>query len=87
VLTCSSTASRNFSLGKGLGEGRTAAELLSNRLTVAEGASTAPVLQQIARSWGADMPIVDAVCALLAGKMTADAVVEALLSRPLKAED
>ena len=43
VLTCSSTNSRNFSLGKGLGEGRTAAELLTNRRTVAEGAFTAPV--------------------------------------------
>jgi glycerol-3-phosphate dehydrogenase (NAD(P)+) len=87
VLTCSSTASRNFSLGKGLGEGQSAAALLADRLTVAEGATTAPVLQQIARTWGADMPIVDAVCALLSGKMSADAVVEALLSRPLKAED
>jgi glycerol-3-phosphate dehydrogenase (NAD(P)+) len=87
VLTCSSTASRNFSLGKGLGEGQPAANLLSDRLTVAEGASTAPVLQQIAKSWGADMPIVDAVCALLAGKMNADHVVESLLTRPLKAED
>ena len=46
VLTCSSTSSRNFSLGKGLGEGREAAELLADRRTVAEGAYTAPVLAQ-----------------------------------------
>src|SRR3546814_6629700 len=38
VLTCSSTDSRNFSLGKGLGEGRAARDLLTNRRTVAEGA-------------------------------------------------
>jgi glycerol-3-phosphate dehydrogenase (NAD(P)+) len=49
VLTCSSTSSRNFSLGKGLGEGCAAADLLANRRTVAEGAFTAPVLRDVAR--------------------------------------
>ena len=67
VLTCSSTSSRNFSLGKGLGEGKSAKSLLSNRSTVAEGAHTAPVLQADARARDIEMPIVDAVCALLAG--------------------
>src|SRR5690606_16392847 len=46
VLTCSSTSSRNFSLGKALGEGRSAGELMADRRTVAEGAHTAPVLLQ-----------------------------------------
>jgi glycerol-3-phosphate dehydrogenase (NAD(P)+) len=86
VLTCSSTSSRNFSLGKGLGEGRSAAEMLADRRTVAEGASTAPVLQQVARSKGIDMPIVDAVCALLAGEADAGEVVQRLLARPIRAE-
>ncbi|MET0375596.1 MAG: NAD(P)H-dependent glycerol-3-phosphate dehydrogenase, partial [Rhizorhabdus sp.] len=56
VLTCSSTSSRNFSLGVGLGQGRSAAELLADRKTVAEGAFTAPVLQQAAADAGVDMP-------------------------------
>jgi glycerol-3-phosphate dehydrogenase (NAD(P)+) len=86
VLTCSSTSSRNFSLGKGLGEGRSAAELLADRRTVAEGAHTAPVLARAAREAGVDMPIVEAVCALLAGEVAVDEVVERLLSRPLRAE-
>ena len=86
VLTCSSTQSRNFSLGKGLGEGRDAAAMLADRQTVAEGAFTAPVLQQAARAIGVDMPVVDAVCALLSGTADAEAVVGALLSRPLRAE-
>lgn len=86
VLTCSSTESRNFSLGKGLGEGIPATELLSNRRTVAEGAFTAPVLQQAARAAGVDMPIVDAVCALLSGEAPIRAVVERLLARPLRPE-
>lgn len=85
VLTCSSTASRNFSLGKGIGEGRAAATLLSDRRTVAEGAFTAPVLAQAARAAGVEMPIVDAVCALLGGAEVRD-VVGDLLARPIRAE-
>jgi glycerol-3-phosphate dehydrogenase (NAD(P)+) len=86
VLTCSSTSSRNFSLGKGLGEGRSAAALLADRRTVAEGAFTAPVLERAAAAAGVDMPIAAAVCALLAGEAAVDEVVERLLSRPLRSE-
>lgn len=86
VLTCSSTSSRNYSLGKGIGEGRSAAELLSDRRTVAEGAFTAPVLARLARGKSIDMPIVDAVDALIAGVASVDEVLDALLSRPPRAE-
>jgi len=85
VLTCSSTNSRNFSLGVGLGQGRRAAELLADRKTVAEGAHTAPVLQQAAAEAEVDMPVCEAVCALLSGAPVTQ-VVEALLSRPLREE-
>lgn len=85
VLTCSSTASRNFSLGVGLGQGRPATELMADRRTVAEGAATAPVLVEAAAKAGVEMPIAGAVAALLAGAGVGE-VVEALLARPLKAE-
>ena len=86
VLTCSSTSSRNYSLGKGIGEGRSAAELMANRRTVAEGAFTAPVLARLAREKGVDMPIVEAVAALIAGTATVDDALGALLARPPRAE-
>ena len=85
VLTCSSTSSRNFSLGKALGEGRSAAELMADRRTVAEGAHTAPVLARMARDMDIAMPIVDAVERLLDGA-EARGVVSDLLARPLRAE-
>lgn len=85
VLTCSSTNSRNFSLGVGLGQGRRAADLLADRRTVAEGAFTAPVLREAAAEAGVDMPVTAAVNALLEGAPVAQ-VIDALLSRPLKAE-
>jgi glycerol-3-phosphate dehydrogenase (NAD(P)+) len=86
VLTCSSTSSRNYSLGKGIGEGRSAAELLADRRTVAEGAFTAPVLARLAHEKQIDMPIVETVNGLLAGRFSADEALERLLARPPRPE-
>jgi len=86
VLTCSSEQSRNFSLGLGLGQGRSAESLMADRRTVAEGAHTAPVLVQAARKVGGEMPISEAVASLLEGKVSVQAAIEALLARPLKDE-
>lgn len=85
VLTCSSTASRNFSLGKALGEGGDPAALVADRRTVAEGAFTAPVLARIAGERGIAMPITDAVNRLLDGAPARE-VVATLLARPLRPE-
>jgi glycerol-3-phosphate dehydrogenase (NAD(P)+) len=53
---------------------------------LAEGASTAAVLAALARAKGVDMPIAEAVDAVLAGRATIDEAIDALMSRPLKAE-
>jgi len=82
VLTCTSTSSRNFSLGKAIAEGHSVAELMNDRRTVAEGAFTAPVLRRIADERGIDMPIVTAVDDLLAGRRDLPEVLEALRTRP-----
>jgi len=84
VLTCSSANSRNFTLGFGIGRGERAADLLNTR-TVAEGAATAPVLVSAARAIGVEMPIAEAVAALLGGARVS-ATMNALLTRPLRAE-
>jgi glycerol-3-phosphate dehydrogenase (NAD(P)+) len=86
VLTCSSVSSRNYSLGLGIGAGRSAAELLCDRRTVAEGAFTAPVLARLAQEKRIDMPIVEAVDALVAGRANVDQVLDGLLARPPRAE-
>ncbi len=85
VLTCSSTSSRNFSLGKALGEGQRAEELMADRRTVAEGAHTAPVLVELAARHGVAMPIVTAVYGLINGDDPRKTV-SGILARPLKAE-
>ncbi len=86
VLTCASTASRNYTLGQALGQGIAVADALAGKLSVAEGAHTAPVLAGLAQARGIAMPIVAAVARLLAGEASARDVVSDLLARPLGAE-
>jgi glycerol-3-phosphate dehydrogenase (NAD(P)+) len=86
VLTCNSTSSRNFSLGKAIGEGRAASELMADRRTVAEGAFTAPVLRRLAEERGVEMPLVCAVDDLLSGRVSVDALLEQFLARPFRPE-
>jgi glycerol-3-phosphate dehydrogenase (NAD(P)+) len=84
VLTCGSAHSRNFAFGERLGRGVPVAEASAGKL--AEGASTAAVLVALARAKGVDMPIAEAVEAVIAGSIGIDAAIEALMSRPLRAE-
>jgi glycerol-3-phosphate dehydrogenase (NAD(P)+) len=82
ILSCSSLQSRNFALGIALGRGEPAP---AGKL--AEGAFTAPVLVELAASQNVDMPVSNAVAAILSGKVTIDAAIEGLLTRPFKAEE
>ena len=82
VLSCSSPQSRNFALGIALGRGEPPAPG-----KLAEGAFTAPVLIELAASQDVDMPVSNAVAAILSGRVTIDAAIEGLLTRPFKAEE
>ncbi len=84
ILSCTSAQSRNFSFGVALGEGRSIASAAGGKL--AEGMFTAAVLLDLARAKGIDMPITQAVAAILAGDLSVDAAIEALLARPFRAE-
>lgn len=84
ILTCSSAQSRNFSLGVAIGKGETPATPGGDKL--AEGAFTASVLIDMAIAKHVDMPVAAAVAAVLDGKLSVDGAIEALLTRPLKAE-
>jgi glycerol-3-phosphate dehydrogenase (NAD(P)+) len=86
VLTCTSSNSRNFALGEGLGRGESAAHLLADRRTIAEGAHSAPVIAAAAKAQNIEMPITEAVARLVAGDIGVAEVVQDLLTRPLRAE-
>ena len=86
VLTCTGTSSRNFSLGFELGRNTPLATILASRTTVTEGVSTAPALLARATQAGVEMPITQVVTALLAGDMTVEDSMKALMTRALKDE-
>jgi glycerol-3-phosphate dehydrogenase (NAD(P)+) len=86
VLTCSSPQSRNMSLGLALGQGQTVEQALAGKRSVAEGYESAPAVRELAKRMGVEMPISEAVAALLNGETTVDAMIGNLLSRPLKVE-
>jgi len=86
VLTCVSRSSRNTSLGAALGEGRKLAEIQGERRSVAEGAASAPAVVALAARHGVEMPICAAVDAILAGRVSIETAIEALLSRPFRTE-
>ena len=82
ILTCSSPQSRNFALGMALGRGDA-----RPRDKLAEGEFTAPVLIELAAAQDVDMPVSNAVAAILNGATTIDDAIESLLTRPFKAEE
>lgn len=84
VLTCGSSQSRNFAFGEALGRGLRLPEAQQGKLV--EGAYTANVLSELAGAHNIDMPIVNAVNAILSEKMTIDESIETLLMRPLRSE-
>lgn len=86
VLTCSSTQSRNFSLGYELGQGRDLKAILASRQAVSEGVHTAGVVRSIAVSKKIDMPVSEAVARIVTDSANVDDEIARLLSRPLRAE-
>lgn len=86
VLTCSSPQSRNMSLGMALGAGATLETALAGKLSVAEGVASAPGVVALGARLGVEMPICQAVDAILAGRIGVAAAMDNLLARPLKFE-
>ena len=86
VLTCTSEQSRNYSLGEALGRGEALADVMGARRSVAEGVHSAAAVVALAKRLGLEMPIVAAVDAVLNRGEPIDSAIEALLSRPFRAE-
>lgn len=86
TLTCNAMQSRNFSLGVALGQGRSLEDILGERSSVTEGVHTAAAVTELARREQVDMPICQAVDAVLNLGADLDAIIQGLLTRPLNVE-
>ncbi len=85
ILTCASPQSRNFSFGLALGKGITP-ETARASGKLAEGVFTAAALVELAQARAVEMPIAEAVAAVLDGELGIDQAIEKLLTRPFRAE-
>jgi glycerol-3-phosphate dehydrogenase (NAD(P)+) len=86
ILTATGDLSRNRRVGLELARGRSLAEILAGLGHVAEGVRSAKEVARIAAARGVDMPVTDAVNAVLEGRLTPAKAVELLLSRDPKKE-
>ena len=86
VATCSSPLSRNRSFGVKLGQGMTTEEIYASTRQVAEGAKSCSSLLALAERTGVDAPIAHHVDAVVAGRMTAQEMMDSFIARDTKAE-
>lgn len=86
ILTATSDLSRNRRVGLQLAAGHALADIIANLGHVAEGVTTAREVLRLARNLGIDMPITEAVCHVVDGRVDVHAVVEELLQREPKHE-
>ena len=86
ILTCNSSQSRNMSLGIALGQGKTLEEILGTRNSVSEGVFTATAVVKLAKEFGLDMPISEAVNNIVSGNIGVDEAIASLMSRPIRDE-
>ncbi len=81
ILTCTGDLSRNRKVGLGLAAGKKLAQIVTELGHVAEGVRCAQAVRELAREHGVDMPIADAVAAVLFDGDTPRDTVKRLLSR------
>ena len=87
VVTCMSGLSRNRYFGEQIGKGKSLSEVLDEMNMVAEGVRTTQSIIALARRYNIEMPISEAVHAILfEGKKPLDAVNE-LMNRSAKQEE
>ncbi|HWU68386.1 MAG TPA: NAD(P)H-dependent glycerol-3-phosphate dehydrogenase [Stenotrophobium sp.] len=86
VLTCTDNQSRNRRMGLLLAQGKSVAEAITEIQQVVEGVKAAPEVRRLAQRLGVEMPITEAVSRVLAGEITPVQAVQALATRPSRAE-
>jgi glycerol-3-phosphate dehydrogenase (NAD(P)+) len=79
--TAASGLSRNYRLGRALGQGQTFEQALLDLGQVAEGAPTSHAAQMLARTYEVDMPVFAAVSAVLNGRVQPAQAVGMLMER------
>lgn len=86
VVTCYSFHSRNFSAGLQIGKDDGAKHFMETNTKTVEGIRTVKVIFEMALAAGVELPIINALYAVLYGGTKPSELVTTLMSRPLKKE-
>jgi len=87
VLSCTGDLSRNRRVGLALAKDAELGEILHNLGSVAEGVNTTSAVYSLGRAYGVEIPITDAIHAILQGSKTPQQAMRELMLRNLKEED
>ena len=79
IVTCSSPLSRNFRVGKALGEGKDIDLVISEMDQVAEGVNTLKQVKEKADELGVKMPLVKGLYEIMYNNQTVDHIIRSLL--------
>lgn len=86
IVTCTSTHSRNYSLGYALGSGKTLQEILDEMNMVAEGVYTTESVYHLAKQMNVEMPITSALYHVLFESQPVQEALKDLMGRTKKSE-
>ncbi|MEE4272699.1 MAG: NAD(P)H-dependent glycerol-3-phosphate dehydrogenase [Thermoanaerobaculales bacterium] len=86
VLTSTSALSRNRQVGQRMGRGESLVDILGSMREVAEGVKTTPAAATLAENLEIEMPITQAMTAILQGRIAPADALKALMTRQLKVE-
>ena len=87
VATCSSTLSRNQTVGRRLAKGEQLDDIIANLGMVAEGVNTTEAVHHFASDLGVDMPIAEAMYRMLYEQATPSEALAALMARASRYEN
>ncbi len=86
IVTCTSTHSRNHTVGQRLGKGEKIEDILASMQMVAEGVDNSKMLHELALEYGVEMPISNVVYKMCYEGLPAKEAVKALMERAVKPE-
>lgn len=87
IATCSSPMSRNYTVGKLLGQGKKIDDILRELGSVAEGVKTSKAICELAKKLGIEVPVSNAIYEAVYTDITPKELLAKLMNRKLKEEE
>ena len=87
IATCSSPMSRNYTVGKFLGQGKKIDDILRELGSVAEGVKTSKAICELAKKLGIEVPVSNAIYEAVYTDITPKELLPKLMNRKLKEEE